>query len=142
MDISYRLYIPPGLSLFFPPNPILSSTVLRHLAMMPSRGVITHKMIPVIMATICFMGLTILFSIWSLNCHDTINELIISFGDSDGLFLQQSNKETLRFDFYREECPEAEMIVWASVNRVMAEETRAPAQLLRLMFHDCFIQVF
>ncbi|KAL3614885.1 hypothetical protein CASFOL_040546 [Castilleja foliolosa] len=44
------------------------------------------------------------------------------------------------YDSYREACKDAEKIVWSGMKNIVLEHDHAPAQLLRLLFHDCFIQ--
>ncbi|XP_019180782.1 PREDICTED: peroxidase 40 [Ipomoea nil] len=45
----------------------------------------------------------------------------------------------LSFGWYQDSCPEAEAIVFAWVERVVSEDPRMAASLLRLHFHDCFV---
>ncbi|XP_031098092.1 peroxidase 40 [Ipomoea triloba] len=45
----------------------------------------------------------------------------------------------LSFGLYQDSCPEAEAIVFAWVERVVSEDPRMAASLLRLHFHDCFV---
>lgn len=45
----------------------------------------------------------------------------------------------LRPDFYQKSCPQLECIVRNIVKHAVAEETRMGAKLLRLHFHDCFV---
>lgn len=46
----------------------------------------------------------------------------------------------LNFDFYTQTCPTFEAIVKDKVTTAVAEDSLAPAFLLRLFFHDCFVQ--
>jgi len=40
---------------------------------------------------------------------------------------------------YRHTCPEAEAIIFYWVEQAVAEDSRMAASLLRLHFHDCFV---
>ncbi|PKI49152.1 hypothetical protein CRG98_030498 [Punica granatum] len=55
-------------------------------------------------------------------------------------FSQNSNGDHLQYDFYRNTCPDAEEIVKKSMARIHSQHPEVSAALLRLMFHDCFIQ--
>lgn len=44
--------------------------------------------------------------------------------------------------FYDYSCPNAQQIVKSIVAKAVAQEARMAASLLRLHFHDCFVQVF
>ncbi|VAI07963.1 unnamed protein product [Triticum turgidum subsp. durum] len=44
-------------------------------------------------------------------------------------------------DFYDDSCPKLESIVQARVAAAMKAEIRMGASLLRLHFHDCFVNV-
>ncbi|XP_050370736.1 putative Peroxidase 48 [Argentina anserina] len=46
----------------------------------------------------------------------------------------------LEYDFYKESCPEAENIVRTKMTWIYRQHRNVSAQLLRLFFHDCFIQ--
>lgn len=48
---------------------------------------------------------------------------------------------TLQYDFYRESCPNAENIVRSAMALIYSHHQDISASLLRLFFHDCFIQV-
>ncbi|XP_055806637.1 putative Peroxidase 48 [Solanum dulcamara] len=45
----------------------------------------------------------------------------------------------LSYDYYDEKCEDLEGIVWSRMKTIVQLQHNAPAQLLRLMFHDCFI---
>lgn len=51
----------------------------------------------------------------------------------------QSNQ--LSVGFYEETCPNAEAIVRAVVREAALSDSTMPAVLLRLHFHDCFVEV-
>lgn len=44
-------------------------------------------------------------------------------------------------DFYISTCPQADEIVVSVLKKAIAKEQRIAASLLRLLFHDCFVQV-
>ncbi|XP_019225532.1 PREDICTED: putative Peroxidase 48 [Nicotiana attenuata] len=46
----------------------------------------------------------------------------------------------LRYGYYDEKCEDIEKIVWSMMQRIVQLQHNAPAQLLRLLFLDCFIQ--
>ena len=45
----------------------------------------------------------------------------------------------LQFGVYQESCPEAQPIILSWVQSAISEEPRMAASLLRLHFHDCFV---
>lgn len=49
------------------------------------------------------------------------------------------NASPLSTTFYENTCPEAEVIVFSWVERAVSEDPRMAASLLRLHFHDCFV---
>ncbi|XP_062017782.1 putative Peroxidase 48 [Rosa rugosa] len=48
--------------------------------------------------------------------------------------------QTLEYDFYRNTCPQAEGLVRSKMAWIYGQHRNASAQLLRLFFHDCFIE--
>lgn len=48
----------------------------------------------------------------------------------------------LRRGFYSESCPAAESTVRKVIQRAMVKDPRSPASVMRLQFHDCFVNVF
>ncbi|OIT18713.1 PREDICTED: peroxidase 2-like, partial [Nicotiana attenuata] len=45
-----------------------------------------------------------------------------------------------RYNYYEEQCErDVGEMVWSTMHRIVAMQHNAPAQLLRLLFHDCFI---
>lgn len=65
------------------------------------------------------------------NCEDGSGETGSSFGIGFGLVLD--------FGLYRNTCPEAESIVYSWVETAVSQDPRMAASLLRLHFHDCFV---
>ncbi|XP_073133824.1 peroxidase 40 [Henckelia pumila] len=45
----------------------------------------------------------------------------------------------LTFGFYQSSCPEAEPIIFSWVEKAVSDDPRMAASLLRLHFHDCFV---
>ncbi|XP_009780214.1 peroxidase 4-like [Nicotiana tabacum] len=46
----------------------------------------------------------------------------------------------LRYNYYEGQCErDVEEMVWSTMQRIVLMQHNAPAQLLRLLFHDCFI---
>jgi len=43
--------------------------------------------------------------------------------------------------FYRHSCPQVHRLVLKVVKKVSDRDPRMPASLVRLFFHDCFVQV-
>ncbi|KAL5220987.1 hypothetical protein ABZP36_025700 [Zizania latifolia] len=52
----------------------------------------------------------------------------------------QSPKPGLSPDYYKVTCPQADEIVVSVLKKAIAKEQRIAASLLRLLFHDCFVQ--
>ncbi|XP_070023544.1 putative Peroxidase 48 isoform X1 [Nicotiana sylvestris] len=46
----------------------------------------------------------------------------------------------LRYGYYDEKCEDIEKIVGSTMQRIVQLQHNVPAQLLRLLFHDCFIR--
>ncbi|RXH75654.1 hypothetical protein DVH24_039353 [Malus domestica] len=71
---------------------------------------------------------------------------LVSLASSDGgqdFFMEEMMMEgqsDLEYDFYRETCPEIETIVRSTMAQIYSHQKNVSAQLLRLIFHDCFIQ--
>ncbi|XVF74585.1 hypothetical protein PTKIN_Ptkin13bG0121600 [Pterospermum kingtungense] len=51
-----------------------------------------------------------------------------------------NNNRSMEYDFYREICPDAEKIIRAKVHQLFKINPAVAPALLRLAFHDCFIQ--
>lgn len=47
--------------------------------------------------------------------------------------------DQLRTDVYEDSCPEVEAIVLSWVAKAVSDDPRMAASLLRLHFHDCFV---
>ncbi|XP_031493494.1 peroxidase P7-like [Nymphaea colorata] len=56
-----------------------------------------------------------------------------------GLLIQGSSHPQLSPDFYSDTCPDLLPIIQHQVQLAVAEERRMGASLLRLFFHDCFV---
>ncbi|CAE6193161.1 unnamed protein product [Arabidopsis arenosa] len=68
---------------------------------------------------------------FSESCEDGSGETGSSFGIGFGLVLD--------FGLYWNSCPEAESIVYSWVETTVLQDPRMAASLLRLHFHDCFV---
>lgn len=82
--------------------------------------------------------ITLLVSLCNPRGVSDIKTLDFSQTHTHALF---SFLSTLQYDFYRESCPNAENIVRSSVANIYSHHHDISASLLRLFFHDCFIQV-
>ena len=61
---------------------------------------------------------------------------VVVIGVSFGL-----NEAKLAYDYYKFSCPNVETIVKREMMSVLLTDATAPAAFLRLMFHDCQVQV-
>ncbi|KAF2543492.1 hypothetical protein F2Q68_00030524 [Brassica cretica] len=68
---------------------------------------------------------------FSETCEDGSGEPGSGFGIGFGIVLE--------FGLYRNSCPEAESIVYSWVETAVLQDPRMAASLLRLHFHDCFV---
>lgn len=56
-------------------------------------------------------------------------------------FLIGTSEAQLKVGYYNQVCPNAESVVTDIVRDAAKSERRVPAFLLRLHFHDCFVEV-
>lgn len=68
----------------------------------------------------------------------TIATFLVLFIANDQLSL---SKAQLQFGFYSKTCPSAESIVRKVVQQAVTRDPGNAAVLLRLHFHDCFVEV-
>jgi len=47
----------------------------------------------------------------------------------------------LAFDFYAASCPTAELFIRNAVSTSSSNDPSIPGKLLRMVFHDCFVEV-
>ncbi|XP_027062423.1 putative Peroxidase 48 isoform X2 [Coffea arabica] len=68
--------------------------------------------------------------------------LLVLLSLASGITTLLAEADGLRLDFYEQSCPNAEKIIMSQVQNILAQPQfqNAPAQLLRLLFHDCFIE--
>jgi len=52
-----------------------------------------------------------------------------------------SSNAQLSHDFYAKTCPQLQSIVYQVLDKVSRIDSRMPASIIRLHFHDCFVQV-
>lgn len=62
--------------------------------------------------------------------------------DFDSERMTTATASGLVYDFYRNTCPDTERIVRSSMAHLYSQHKNVSANLLRLFFHDCFIQVY
>jgi len=48
----------------------------------------------------------------------------------------------LSYQFYSSSCPKLESIIQQELNKIFKKDITQAASLLRVHFHDCFVQVF
>jgi len=58
------------------------------------------------------------------------------------LFIGVCEGGSLRKNFYRDSCPQAEEIIKNQTQQHVLANPNLPAKLLRLHFHDCFVRVY
>lgn len=66
-------------------------------------------------------------------------KLAIAFASTPNTLNEACVEVSLRFGIYQDVCPEAEDIIFSWVEKAVSEEPRMAASLLRLHFHDCFV---
>ncbi|KAH9314465.1 hypothetical protein KI387_023092 [Taxus chinensis] len=64
---------------------------------------------------------------------------VVSFGIIVALFLASANAQ-LSATYYDKSCPNALSIIKSEIKKVLSNEPRMGASILRLHFHDCFAQ--
>lgn len=52
-----------------------------------------------------------------------------------------SSNAQLSPDFYAKTCPQLQSIAFQILEKVSKTDSRMPASIIRLHFHDCFVQV-
>jgi hypothetical protein len=57
------------------------------------------------------------------------------------LQVQVLQAQNIFVGFYDQSCPQAESIVTQTVQEFNSQDPSTPAALLRLLFHDCFVEV-
>jgi hypothetical protein len=78
----------------------------------------------------------------SLAASAMILTLSMSTISTDGSIISGSMAAAaLQPGFYDDSCPNLHSIVFESMRQAASQDLRAPASILRLFFHDCFVQV-
>ncbi|KAL8254987.1 hypothetical protein R6Q59_033208 [Mikania micrantha] len=54
--------------------------------------------------------------------------------------LISSSYSSLEYDYYRESCPQAHHIIRSTLHRIHDQNSTVSPAILRLVFHDCFVQ--
>ena len=57
------------------------------------------------------------------------------------LLLQAAEAQTLTVGYYSQRCPKAETIIFTEIQKVYSTDNSIAAALLRMHFHDCFVNV-
>ena len=60
---------------------------------------------------------------------------------SQGVMAMKPDGANLDSSFYQDKCPGVQLVVQRGVEAAMQKDPRMPASLLRLHFHDCFVNV-
>lgn len=70
-----------------------------------------------------------------------VSSLVLVFLVVGSICLSEGQFNRLTVGFYDQTCPNAEAIVRAVVREAALSDSNMPAVLLRLHFHDCFVEV-
>lgn len=79
--------------------------------------------------------------------YSSINSRLLLGAPSAQRNLQENDShdnalhEWLRYDYYNESCPLAEQIIRSTVQELFKLRHNVAPALLRLVFHDCFVEV-
>lgn len=74
---------------------------------------------------------------WSSSSWDLYPSMFLSIEDEEEGLPQRS----LEYDFYRTSCPQAENIIREVIREIYKVRSSVAPEILRLAFHDCFIEV-
>ncbi|XP_008235963.1 PREDICTED: peroxidase P7-like [Prunus mume] len=76
----------------------------------------------------------------AINCHQSVYVFVTTFFVAAAIVLVPTTcTAQLTSDFYKQSCPQALQIIRSVVQRAINREARMGASLLRLHFHDCFV---
>ncbi|VVA16443.1 PREDICTED: peroxidase [Prunus dulcis] len=76
----------------------------------------------------------------AINCHQCVYVFVTTFFVAAAIVLVPTTcTAQLTSDFYKQSCPQALQIIRSVVKRAINREARMGASLLRLHFHDCFV---
>lgn len=71
------------------------------------------------------------------------SEMLFSVKKVDNKYADAFDEiQPLQYDFYRNTCPDAEQIIRSSLRQIHQLRPDITPALLRLVFHDCFIEVY
>lgn len=100
---------------------------------------------------VSFLGLVVVMALFSASTLSLAHPAGFNFGWGSGWgsepsrghggYAQAGGSFGLFPQFYQFSCPQANDIVISVLQQAIAREPRAAASLLRLHFHDCFVQV-
>lgn len=77
----------------------------------------------------CFLLLEFAASVFANHPPESLNTTCVDVDIDFGL----------QINIYKNNCPEAETIVFSGVQNAVSLDSRMAASLLRLHFHDCFV---
>lgn len=78
----------------------------------------------------------------SASCHPSVLVFVTTiFLAAAIVMIPTSCTAQLTSDFYKQSCPQALQIIRSVVEQAINNEKRMGASLLRLHFHDCFVNV-
>ncbi|XP_020203385.1 putative Peroxidase 48 [Cajanus cajan] len=76
----------------------------------------------------------------TLSFSDSSSSFSVNLANSFPFNQRIRDGSNLQYDFYRDTCPQAETIVRSALTRIYFDHRDVAPALLRLFFHDCFIQ--
>ncbi|KAJ0734555.1 putative peroxidase [Helianthus annuus] len=69
-----------------------------------------------------------------------ILHLLLLIGYSLLISFISPSDSSLEYDYYRESCPQAQQVIRSTLRRIYDRNSTVAPAILRLVFHDCFVQ--